>query len=90
MMLPSWWSCATKVSGRHTGSLFGLMNMLGVFGAVCSQYFVGAYADWMGSRGHTGRAAWDGLFTVFVVVLLFAATGWGIYRSVPVEKPLVS
>ena len=86
LMLPSWWSCATKVSGRHTGSLFGLMNMLGVFGAVCSQYFVGAYADWMGSRGFTGRAAWDGLFTVFVVVLLMAAFGWGCYRSVPVEE----
>jgi MFS family permease len=86
LMLPGWWSCATKVSGRHTGSLFGLMNMLGVFGAVVSQYFVGKYADTMKAYGYQGRDAWDGLFSVFVVILLLAAVGWGCYRTVPVEQ----
>ncbi len=86
LMLPTWWSCATKISGKHTGSLFGLMNMLGVFGAMCSQYFVGAYADSRAKLGYTGRDAWDGAFFVFIVVLLLAAFGWGCYRSVPVER----
>jgi MFS transporter, ACS family, glucarate transporter len=86
LMLPTWWSCATKVSGKHTGSLFGLMNMLGVFGAMCSQYFVGAYADSRAKLGYAGRDAWDGAFFVFIVVLLVAATGWACYRTVPVEK----
>ena len=85
LMLPNWWSCATKISGKHTGSIFGLMNMLGVGGALCSQYFVGAFADYRKSQGYTGRAAWDGLFAVFVVILLMAAAGWAFYRSVPLE-----
>jgi MFS transporter, ACS family, glucarate transporter len=86
LMLPTWWSCATKISGKHTGAMFGLMNMLGVGGALCSQYFVGAYADWRKAEGYTGRSAWDGAFLVFIVVLLLAAFGWRCYRSVPVEK----
>src|SRR5262249_48725254 len=44
---PLWWSCAIGISGRHVGALFGLMNMLGVFGAMSSQYLVGALADAM-------------------------------------------
>src|SRR5262249_7588028 len=40
-MLPIWWSCAIEVSGRHVGSLFGLMNGLGVVGAMGSQFFFG-------------------------------------------------
>ena len=29
LQLPAWWACATQVSGRHLGAIFGLMNMMG-------------------------------------------------------------
>jgi sugar phosphate permease len=89
--LPMWWSCAIGVSGRHVGSLFGMMNMLGVFGAMGSQYFVGAYTDWAKGQKLSGRAQWDGLFGVYMLVLLAGAVAWALYRTRPVEpieKPL--
>ena len=33
LQVPAWWSCATKISGRHLGGVFGLMNMVGAVGA---------------------------------------------------------
>src|SRR5581483_4375509 len=74
--VPLWWSCAIGISGRHVGALFGLMNMVGVFGALGSQYLVGAIADWLGARGYTGRAQWDPIFQIDVVVLLAAGLAW--------------
>src|SRR5262249_29975266 len=51
-MLPSWWSSAREVSGRHLGALFGLMNGIGGFGAMGSQFFFGAFADWRKDHGY--------------------------------------
>jgi MFS family permease len=82
---PLWWSCAITVSGRHVGALFGLMNSIGVLGAMSSQYLVGALADWTGARGYTGRAQWDPGFHVDLAVLLCAAVAWLVFRVVPVE-----
>jgi MFS family permease len=77
----AWWSSASAVAGRHLGTLFGLLNMLGVPGAMASQFFFGAFADWQGARGLTGRAQWDpalyayaGLLTVGAVCWLFVDT----------------
>ena len=50
--LPNWWSCAIPQGGRHTATLFGLMNGLGVLGAMASQGFVGVFADWQASAGY--------------------------------------
>jgi MFS family permease len=83
--LPCWWSCAIEVSGRHVGALFGLMNGLGVFGAMGSQFFFGAFADWRAGQGYGGRAQWDPAFGVYVGVLLLAALCWAGYVSRPVE-----
>src|SRR5262249_39357295 len=83
--LPSWWSAAIEQSGRHVGALFGLMNMMGVVGALASQWFVGAFADWQESRGLTGRDQWDPLYRVYVGVLLVGALAWGLYRFRPLE-----
>jgi ACS family glucarate transporter-like MFS transporter len=83
--LPLWWSCAIGVSGRHVGTLFGLMNTVGVFGAMSSQYLVGALADWMGARGFSGREQWDPIFFIDVGVLVCAGVIWVSFRSVPVE-----
>ena len=74
--LSAWWGAVSDISGRHLGALFGLMNSIGGLGAIASQQFVGRFADWMHARGHTGRAQWDPMFTVYAVVLLVAAFGW--------------
>jgi hypothetical protein len=82
---PLWWSCAIGVSGRHVGTLFGLMNTVGVFGAMSSQYLVGALADWMRARGFSGREQWDPIFFIDVGVLVCAGLIWSSFRSVAVE-----
>ena len=82
-----WWSCAIGISGRHVGALFGLMNSVGVFGAMSSQYLVGAIADWLGSKGYSGRMQWDPMFYVDMGVLIVAGILWSSFRLVPVEPP---
>lgn len=82
---PLWWSCAIGISGRHVGALFGLMNSMGVVGAMSSQYLVGALADWFGSQGYSGRAQWDPIFYINVGVLCLAAGLWASFRDVPVD-----
>jgi hypothetical protein len=89
---PLWWSCAIGISGRHVGALFGLMNMMGVVGAMSSQYLVGALADAMGARGFSGRQQWDPIFFIDVGVLVCAGLLWASFRFVAVEgdKPASS
>lgn len=73
---PSWWSCATEISGRHVGALFGLMNGLGVVGAISSQMLFGVLADWRKAQGYLGRDQWDPAFYVVAAVLLMAGICW--------------
>ena len=80
-----WWSCAIGISGKHVGALFGLMNSAGVFGAMSSQFLVGAIADWLGAHGHSGRSQWDPIFYIDVCVLIAAGLTWSFFRFVPVE-----
>ena len=86
---PLWWSCAIGISGKHVGALFGLMNSVGVFGALSSNYLVGAIADWLGAQGYSGRTQWDPIFYINVGVLIVAGLMWSSFRFVPVE-PLES
>ena len=83
--LPNWWSVAIPQCGRHVGALFGLMNGMGVIGAMASQWFVGAFSDWRASQGYTGREQWDGMFDVYTGVLVLAAVAWWSYRDRPLE-----
>jgi sugar phosphate permease len=76
LMIASWWSAVTDISGRHVGALFGLMNSMGVPGAVASQVFFGYFADRRHALGYEGRAQWDPGFYVYVGVLLLGAVGW--------------
>jgi MFS family permease len=85
--LPLWWSCAIGISGRHVGALFGLMNSVGLLGALSSQYLVGAMADALGARGFSGRAQWDPIFWIDIAVLVAAAVLWASFRFVSVEEP---
>ncbi len=63
LSLPCWWACATQVSGRHVGALFGLMNMFGSVGRIAASSSVGAFADWRGKLGYSGRASGTRSFT---------------------------
>lgn len=85
IVLPTWWSAAIEQSGKHVGSLFGMMNMIGLVGAMVSQWFVGFFADYQKGLGFSGREKWDPMFNVFVGVLLLGAIAWGMYRRRPVE-----
>ncbi len=78
LQLPAWWASATQVSGRHLGALFGLMNMLGGIGRLVSQQFVGRFADWRQSLGHSGRAQWDPALYVYVVIALIGMALWAL------------
>jgi len=63
------------------------MNSVGVFGAMSSQYLVGAIADWLGSKGYSGRMQWDPMFYVDMGVLIVAGILWSSFRLVTVEPP---
>jgi MFS family permease len=74
--LPTWWAVAFDVSGKHTGSLFGLLNGMGVFGALGSQFFFGAFSDWRKAQGFLGRDQWDPAFYVCAGLLVIAGILW--------------
>jgi MFS transporter, ACS family, glucarate transporter len=78
LQLPAWWSCATQVSGRHLGAIFGLMNMMGGLGRILSQQFVGRFADWRKSLGYAGRAQWDPSLYLYVGIALFGMILWAL------------
>jgi MFS transporter, ACS family, glucarate transporter len=76
LQLASWWGAVTEFSGPHLGALFGLMNSLGVPGAVASQLFLGRFVDYLGALGHVGRAQWDPAFYLYGIVLVAGAVCW--------------
>jgi MFS family permease len=82
---PGWWSGVTELGGRHVGAVFGLVNSLGVPGAMASQYFFGACADWRGSQGFSGREQWDPALAVYVAVLLVGGVCW---LFIDVSRPI--
>jgi MFS family permease len=83
LTLPSWWSAAIEQSGKHVGPLFGMMNMMGTFGAMASQWFVGVFADYQKAQGLAGREQWDPIFNVYVGVLVCGCLGWANYGRLP-------
>jgi MFS transporter, ACS family, glucarate transporter len=90
LQLPSWWACATQVSGRHLGALFGLMNMMGGAGRLLSQLSVGSVADWRKSLGYTGRAQWDPALYIYVAIALIGMILWALTnpeKTVDGQKP---
>ncbi len=86
LTLPNWWSVAIPQGGRHIGTVFGLMNGLGVLGAMSSQWFVGEFSHWRKTLGYTGREQWDPIFNVYVGVLLLNAVAWSLYSFRPLEQ----
>ena len=88
--LPNWWSVAIPQGGRHTATLFGLMNGLGVLGAMASVKLVGVFADTQAARGLSGRAQWDPIVAAYAVVLILAGIAWWLYRFTPLPEPPAS
>jgi sugar phosphate permease len=86
VQLASWWGAVTEISGEHLGALFGLMNSLGVPGAVVSQLFLGRFVDWLGDHGYAGRAQWDPAFYLYGMVLLVGALCW---LFIDITKPAI-
>lgn len=86
--LPTWWSCAIRISGRHVGALFGLMNMVGGIGAGLSQGFIAIFTDWRESLGYSLRQQWDPAFYVYMGGLAAGAVCWSLYRSRNVEPDM--
>jgi hypothetical protein len=84
--LPNWWSMIIPQAGRHTATIFGLTNGVGVLGALSSQGFAGMFADYQQEvRGLTGRSAWDPMFDVYTLVLIGGAVAWWFYKFTPLE-----
>jgi MFS family permease len=87
LQLASWWEAVTEISGKHLGTLFGLMNSLGVPGAVLSQLFLGRFVDWLGELGYEGRAQWDPAFYIYGSVLFCGVLCWlGVDPTRPVVR----
>jgi len=72
----AWWAVVTAISGKHLGALFGLMNSMGIFGALLSPVLLGRYVDWRQELGYVGRDQWDPAFTVYALILLVGALAW--------------
>ena len=82
---PLVWSCIIGISGRHVGSLFGLINMSGMLGAAASQYLVGDFVERRKLLGLEGRDKWDPVFNMYIVMLLVGGLCWASYRTRLVE-----
>ncbi|MFM7538124.1 MAG: MFS transporter [Planctomycetota bacterium] len=78
--LPHWWVVATRQSGSHVGAILGLLNGVGIVGALTSQWLVGAFTDWRAGQNLDPRQQWDPLFTLYGAVLLLNAMAWWSYR----------
>lgn len=81
--LPTWWACSFELSGKHTGAMFGLLNGIGIVGAMGSQYFFGAFVDWRKDLGFEGREQWDPAFYVSIALLITAGVLWQFIRERP-------
>ncbi len=56
--------------------MFGLLNGVGVFGAMGSQLFFGTFVDWRKGLGFAGRAAWDPAFYLSIALLIVGGILW--------------
>jgi MFS family permease len=90
VQLAAWWAVVTDITGKHLGTLFGLLNATGLLGALASQTLLGRFADWRKDLGYLGRDQWDPAFYLYAALLLLASIAWlGIdaLRNVEPELP---
>lgn len=87
--LPQWWVIATRQAGSHVGAILGLLNGVGIVGALASQWLVGAFTDWRAALELGPRQQWDPLFMLYGAVLLLNALAWWSYRFTPIADEAV-
>lgn len=85
IMQPLWWTVAMPQAGKHIGAISGLLNGVGVVGALASQWYVGFFTDLRQEWGYSGRDQWDPLIDLYCIVLLLGALAWLSYRFQPLE-----
>lgn len=76
VQLSAWWGVVSDISGKHLGTIFGLVNSMGILGGVASPILLGWSVDRLKNLGHIGRAQWDPAFYVYGGVLLCGAVMW--------------
>lgn len=76
VQIPAWWGVVTDISGKHVGSMFGLMNSMGGIGAISSPIFLGWLTDHLRKQGAVGRMQWDPGFYVYVGLMVIGALCW--------------
>lgn len=82
-----WWASVTELAGKHLGALFGLLNGVGIVGAMSSQFFFGAFRDYRLSQGYVGRGQSEPALYVYAVVLLLTAVLWlGVNTSHSIDQ----
>lgn len=81
LMIASWWGVVSDISGRHTATLFGLMNSLGTIGAGGSLYFAGWLSHHNMKLGLSGRAQWDPALYYMAVALFLGTLAWMFVNS---------
>lgn len=64
----AWWGSVGDISGQHLGALFGLMNSMGLVGAISSQLFF----------GYVPEKLWTQSFYLYVVLLLLGSCCWAL------------
>ncbi|MCE9533242.1 MAG: MFS transporter [Planctomycetes bacterium] len=79
--IATWWGAVSDISGMHMGTLFGLMNSMGVVGGIGAQVFFGWMADKKSKQGFTGRAQWDPALDYFVMALILGSISWLIVNT---------
>jgi len=94
LMIAAWWGVVADVSGRYVATLFGLMNGLGIFGAIASQIYVGRMVKTNLSLNLVGRDAWDPMFQNYAIVAGIGAIAWlfvnanrKVHSNAPTQPP---
>lgn len=87
VQVATWWGVVAEISGRHLGSLFGLMNSMGVPAAAASPILLGWWIDWSKKSGLAGREQWDPPFYVYGGLLILGGLLW---LFIDATKSLVS
>lgn len=86
IMQPLWWTVVMPQCGAHVGSISGLLNGIGVVGALASQWYVGFFTDLRLGWGFSGREQWDPLVDTYCIALILGGLAWWSYRFTPLAS----
>ena len=88
LAIPPLWAVAGEVGGRFAGSVSGLMNMVGGFGAILSPVLLPYVLTWLPDDFSTPQR-WQWIFAGLAGAWFLAAAAWlFIDSSKPLEPPV--